>query len=171
MDLLDKRILQHLSAGISSYEELARECNVTRNTVYRRMAALEKKGVTKKTTRTAIDYNKLDITAIAIALNLPQQNQQKLLASLQEYGRVKLLLKAFGAHNVIAVAFCSKGQEGETINCLRSIAENCNAISLDISVGFGWDKIDFTPYDANDVERSAEIKAETIGARDLLVDA
>jgi DNA-binding Lrp family transcriptional regulator len=64
VDDLDKRLLQHLSSGISSYEELARNCNVTRNTVYRRIAVLERKGIIKKTVRSIIDYNQLEIASL-----------------------------------------------------------------------------------------------------------
>ncbi|MGD0645783.1 MAG: hypothetical protein ABSA75_12835 [Candidatus Bathyarchaeia archaeon] len=33
LDYLDRKIIQYLSSGINSYEELARICGVTRNTV------------------------------------------------------------------------------------------------------------------------------------------
>ena len=38
---LDRKIIQYLSTGINSYQELARICGVTRNTVYRRIAPLK----------------------------------------------------------------------------------------------------------------------------------
>src|SRR3990172_11783454 len=61
IDDLDKHILQQMSRGISSYEDLSRECNVTRSTIYRRVALLEKRGLIRRTTRTVVDYEKLDI--------------------------------------------------------------------------------------------------------------
>ncbi len=146
LDQLDKRILQYLSDGISSYEELAKECNVTRNTIYRRMAALEKRGITQKTTRVAINYDKLGIGTIVVAFNVQQKNQEEILTCLRAYSRVKFLFKTYGAHNIVVFALCDRGEEGQTINDIKSIAEKYNPTQIDVSIGYSWEKIDFTPY-------------------------
>jgi DNA-binding Lrp family transcriptional regulator len=146
LDQLDKRILQHLSEGINSYEELARKCYVSRNTVYRRMATLEKNGITQKTTRVTIDYNKLDITTINIALNVGQENVSEVIARLKACNRIKYLFKTYGTHNIIFMALCEKGKEGETISEIKTITEKFNITEPCISVSFTCEKTDTTPF-------------------------
>lgn len=146
LDQLDKRILQHLSEGISSYEELARECNVTRNTIYRRMAALEKSGITQKTTRISINYDKIGISRINIALNVKQQKQEEIISVLKTHEKVKYLFKTYGTHNIVMVVLCDKGEEGTAINEVKEIAERYGASQIDVSVCFSWEKADSTPF-------------------------
>lgn len=45
IDDLDKKILQNLSVGVESYQQLAKTCNITRNKLYRRIASLENRGI------------------------------------------------------------------------------------------------------------------------------
>ncbi len=157
LDQLDKRIIQHLSEGISSYEELARECNVTRNTVYRRMTTLEKKGIMRKITHATINYDKLDIATINIALNVPQKNQEEILNSLKKHNNIKFLYKTYGSHNVIIIALCDKGREGQTINEIKAIIEKFNIFQINISVSFSSIKMDFTPF-ADETEPGNQTK-------------
>ena len=132
--------------GISSYEDLARECNVTRNTVYRRMNILEKKGVIQRITRIIPNYDKLDIVAVFVAAEIAEADQERALALIKANPGVKLLWRTYGNHNIIGIAFCSKGEEGQTIRKIKLILERFNAVEIKASVGYAWEKIDFTPF-------------------------
>lgn len=146
LDETDKRILQRLSVGISSYEELARECGITRNTVYRRIANLEKNGIIRRVTRCVPNYEKLNIVSVCVTAKIAQVDQEKALALLREHSRIKFLWRTYGQHDIVMVAFCERGEEGATINGIKSILERFKVTSIETSVGFVWKKIDFTPY-------------------------
>jgi DNA-binding Lrp family transcriptional regulator len=146
LDELDKRIVQLLSVGISSYEDLARECKVTRNTVYRRMNILEKNGVIQKITRCVPNYEKLGVVAVFVAAEIAAADQKKALASIKADAGIKLLWRAYGNHNIVSIAFCNKGEEGQTIHRIKSILEGLNATKIKASVGYVWEKIDLTPF-------------------------
>jgi len=146
IDSLDKRILQQMSKGINSYEDLAHECNVTRSTIYRRVASLEKRGLIRRITRSVVDYEKLGIVTLCFAFKISQSNQKRAFAALKSSKKVKLLWRTFGDYNAIFVAFCNKGEEGESIGELKTILEKCGATDINTSVGFIWEKIDFSPF-------------------------
>jgi DNA-binding Lrp family transcriptional regulator len=146
LDLLDKKILQILSEGSSSYQNLAKACQVSRNTIYRRMSILEKKGIIGKSTNISINYEKLGITRINIAINVHQEKLSALLTVLKAYPKIKFLYKAYGTHNIILFAFCDKGSEGNTINEIRAITEKYAVLQMDVSICFSFEKIDLTPY-------------------------
>ena len=146
LDSLDKKIIQYLSAGTSSYEELARRCNVTRNTIYRRISALEKQGVIKNTCNCIVNFNLLDISAITVGAKIAAINQEKAIHRLASNENVKWLWRAYGVHNVALVAFCAKGKEGGTIQGITAILEDLGAENLSVSVGFGWEKMSNTPF-------------------------
>ena len=146
IDSLDKQILQQMSQGINSYEDLAHKCNVTRSTIYRRVDSLEKRGLIRRITRSVVDYEKLDVVAVCFAFKISQSDQKHVFAALKAHKKVKLLWQTFGDHNAIFLAFCSKGEEGEIISELKGILEKYSATEINVSVGFSWEKIDFTPF-------------------------
>ncbi len=146
-DNLDKKILQHLSNGTSSYEELAHQCNVTRNTVYRRISLLEEKGVIKNTLHCIINMEQMDITTVNIGAKILQINQDKAIMLLSKHKNVKFLWRTYGDYDVIILAFCSKGQEGQVIHELRDILEDLGAEYLSVSVGYAWEKANFSPFE------------------------
>jgi len=145
-DQLDKKILQKMSKGINSYNELAKECNVTRSTIYRRVALLEKNGLLLRITRSAVDYEKLELVTLCLTLKVAFNSQEKVLNALKEHESVKFLWRAYGEYNIVAVAFCSKGTEGEIIAEIRGILEKWAGVDMKVSVGFAWEKMEFTPF-------------------------
>lgn len=157
IDDLDKHILQQMSRGISSYEDLSRECKVTRSTVYRRVAQLEKEGFIRRITRTVVDYEKLDIVTLCFACRISQTTLKKASATLKVHRRVKLLWKTYGDHNVIFIVFCEKGKEGEIISEIKTILEKCGAAEISVSVGFTWEKMDFTPF-SDELQEDKQLK-------------
>lgn len=156
IDDLDKRILQYLSIGTSSYEELARMCNVTRNTVYRRIASLENRGIIKNTIKCSINLDQLDITPICVGATVALADQDKAFNLLASNSSVRLLWRTYGDHNITFVVFCPKGSEGEIIHGIRALLEDLNASDICVSVGFVWEKMDMTPFgDQPEVEMLA----------------
>jgi DNA-binding Lrp family transcriptional regulator len=147
LDDLDKKILQYLSAGTSSYEELARTCNVTRNTVYRRIASLENRGIIKNTLNCIINLEQMEITPITIGVTIPQTDLDKAINILTTNKNIKFLWRTYGDHNLSLVAFCAKGEEGEIIQDIRSVLEELHAQLIDVSVGFVWEKMNYSPFD------------------------
>ena len=147
LDDLDKKILQYLSAGTSSYEELARTCNVTRNTVYRRISSLENRGIIKNTLNCIINLDQMDITPITIGVTIPQTDLDKAINILTTNKNIKFLWRTYGDHNLSLVAFCAKGKEGEIIQDIRSVLEELHAQLIDVSVGFVWEKMNYSPFD------------------------
>ena len=147
LDELDRKIVQNLSLGTSSYEELARTCNVTRNTIYRRIAALEKEGIIKNTLRCIVNLEQMGITPVAIGVRIKQPNIDKAIHLLAANKNVKFLWRSYGDYNISFVAFCPKGKEGAIIQDIRSILEGLNAENICVSVGFTWEKMSYSPFD------------------------
>jgi DNA-binding Lrp family transcriptional regulator len=146
LDDLDKKILQYLSVGTSSYEELANACNVTRNTVYRRIAALENRGIIKNTLNCIINLEKMDITPIMIGVTIPQIDLDKAINVLATNKSIKFLWRTYGDHNLSLVAFCAKGAEGEIIQDIRGVLEELNVQLIHVCVGFVWEKMNYSPF-------------------------
>jgi len=146
IDELDKKIIQEMGRGINSYEALAQKCNVTRSTIYRRINRLETMKVITRQTRVVPDFEKLDRIALAIGINVTHNDEQKVVDALKKCDDIKMMWRTYGSHNLISLTFCSKGDEGNTINKLRSILEEFAVKSIDICVGFSWEKMDITPF-------------------------
>jgi DNA-binding Lrp family transcriptional regulator len=147
LDDLDRKIIQYLSAGTSSYQELARTCNVTRNTIYRRIAALEKEGTIKNTLHCIVNLEQMDLVPVSIGVRIHQSNQDKAINLLTTNGNVRFLWRTYGEHNLILVAFCPKGKEGEVIQEIKASLEDLNAEHICISVGYVWEKMSYSPFD------------------------
>jgi DNA-binding Lrp family transcriptional regulator len=157
LDALDKKILQNLSTGTNSYEQLARTCNVTRNTIYRRITTLEKKGIIKNTIRCNINFDQLDITPIIIGAKVPVVDLDRTLNLLAAHKNVRFLWRTYGGFNVSLVAFCPKGQEGESIQSIKAIFESVNVMAVNVSTGFVWEKMEFAPFDEEPVFAAAMV--------------
>jgi DNA-binding Lrp family transcriptional regulator len=146
IDELDKKIIQEMGKGINSYEALAQKCNVTRSTIYRRVNRLEEAHVITRQTRVILDFEKLDRIVVAVGISVAQKDEQKVIDALKECAEVKMMWRTYGAHNLILVIICSKGDEGNKINKLRGLLEEFTVKSVDMCVGFGWEKMDMTPF-------------------------
>ena len=66
-------------------------------------------------------------------------------------------MRTYGDSNVTMIVFCSKGKEGEIIQRMNLILEECNATCVNVSVGISWEKMDLTPFDDR-IESETEIK-------------
>jgi len=146
LDEMDKKIIQEMANGINSYEELAKKFGVTRSTVYRRVMNLEKTKVVQRRIRFILDFEKLGLIVVAFGINITAKHEEEAVDALKKLSRVKMIWRTYGAHNIRAVAFCNKGEEGELINRVRHVLDDLGVINFEICVGYSWDKNDVTPF-------------------------
>lgn len=146
LDELDKNIIQEMSKGVNSYEELARKCRVTRSTIYRRINIMEKNNIVMNQIRMAVNFEKLDLVVVLLGLNVTNENMEKVIGILMEHECVKMIWRTFGAYNLSVIIFCGKGDEGKRIYEMRDIFEKLHVNSFEVAVGFGWEKMDMTPF-------------------------
>jgi DNA-binding Lrp family transcriptional regulator len=146
LDELDKKILHEICSGIHSYDDLAKTLNVTRGTVYRRIEKLEKTKVIKKKIMAIPNFKALNLSSIIIGMEIAYDDTEKVTEALMQLPHIKLLWKCYGAYNLIAVLNCEKGCEGETITNLRQLLSKLRISSVNVSVGFGWEKVEISPY-------------------------
>jgi DNA-binding Lrp family transcriptional regulator len=144
IDSLDKKLLTELCKGVASYQELARTCGVARNTVYRRIAALERQGTIKNTLRCLVNLEKLDINSIIIGVNVAQKDIDRAFGLLASNGNVGFLWRTYGSRNIVAIAVAQKGEEGKVVDEIKMLLECCNLTDLDISIGFEWGKSSYS---------------------------
>ena len=146
LDELDKKILHEISTGIYSYDDLAKSLNVTRGTIYRRIEKLTENHVIEKKIMAMPNFKTLNLAAICIGMEVSFDDQEKVTEALKQLQHIKLLWKCYGAHNIVAILVCEKGNEGETITNLRQLLSKLNTGAYHISVGFEWEKVDLSPY-------------------------
>lgn len=94
--------------------------------------------------------DQIDITPICIGVTIAQTEQEKAFNLLAAHKNVKLLWRTYGEHNIALVALCPKGEEGKAINSIKAILEQLDVTEMCVSVGFAWEKTDFTPFDVQD---------------------
>jgi DNA-binding Lrp family transcriptional regulator len=145
LDDLDKKIIQEMTKGTESYEELARTCGVARSTVYRRIVNLEKKSIIRHQIRIALDFEKLGLVAINFGINVGPECEE-VVNILKQLAFVKMIWRTYGAHNIEAIAFCDKGEEGELIKRVRHVLGKFDISLFETCVGYSWDKNDMTPF-------------------------
>ena len=148
IDDTDKRIVKYISTGIQSYNDLSKLCNIGRNTVYRRIEKLEKAGILDKLVMAIPDFEKLDLSAIIIGINVKAQEVDRTAEYLKMQPQVKFIWKTYGTHDLVFTMICNKGEEGGCIHSMKSALESLDiGISgFDSSTSFSWSKIDFCPY-------------------------
>ena len=148
IDDLDLRILRCLGEGIYSYNEIAKACGVSRNTVYRRISRLEETGVIRKKLAAVINYKKLDYSVVIIGIKLASiDSLDKAISFLKEQHNVKFIWKTYGDHDLILVILCDKETVGECIYNFKKALEKLGVSSskYDISVSISWEKINLSP--------------------------
>lgn len=147
IDQLDMKILRYMCEGLYSYEDLARLCGASRNTIYRRVAKLEKDGIIRKIIMAIPDFSKIGFSAVIVGMNLSPKDIDKVISFLKVQHQVKLLWRTYGEHDVIAVIMCDKSDVGTCIHNFRKALEEFGASvnRLDTSVSVTWEKILFAP--------------------------
>jgi DNA-binding Lrp family transcriptional regulator len=145
LDELDKRILHELCTGIYSYEQIAEACKVTRNTIYRRVNKLEETHIIIKKVMAIPDFEKLGLSAICIGMD-SAKDIDKVIDRIKQHPHTKSLWRTFGEHQIVLVMVCEKGCEGGAIEKLRQTLAEFDIGKMDISIGFKWEKMDFSPF-------------------------
>jgi DNA-binding Lrp family transcriptional regulator len=146
LDALDKGIIQSMSRGVYSYDELAEKLHVTRSTIYRRIDRLEKTDIISKRIMGVPDYTKLGLSAILIGIDIAHEDTAAAVDLLVKQNDIKLVWKTYGKHNLIVAIVCEKGCEGQAIFDLRERLAKLKVTGFDYSIGFSWEKVDFSPY-------------------------
>jgi DNA-binding Lrp family transcriptional regulator len=149
IDKLDEKILHYLSIGANSYDELAKLCNVTRSTVYRRIRKLEKEKIIVHKMKFAVDITKLDITPLAVGINIANSDEEQAIQVLKDLPEISYLWRTYGAHNIALLAMCKKGEEGQLIHDIRKSLQKLDVTAIDTCVGFIWEKADMTLTGSN----------------------
>jgi len=116
-DDLDKKIINHFSSGIYSYDDMAKTFGVTRGTIYRRVDRLEKEKIIEKKIMGLPNFGKLNLSSIILGMECVNPAlTEKALEFVKEMPHVKLLWKTYGTYDWVAVLSCEVGCEGKTIN-------------------------------------------------------
>ena len=149
IDKLDEKILHYLSIGANSYDDLAKLCNVTRSTVYRRIRKLEKEKIIVHKMKFAVDITKLDITPLAVGINIANRDEEQAIQVLKDLPEISYLWRTYGAHNIALLAMCKKGEEGQLIHDIRKSLQKLDVTAIDTCVGFIWEKADMTLTGSN----------------------
>ena len=149
IDKLDEKILHYLSIGANSYDELAKLCNVTRSTVYKRIRKLEKEKIIVHKMKFAVDITKLDITPLAVGINIANRDEEQAIQVLKDLPEISYLWRTYGAHNIALLAMCKKGEEGQLIHDIRKSLQKLDVTAIDTCVGFIWEKADMTLTGSN----------------------
>lgn len=143
---MDKKIINQLCNGIFSYVDLAKTLDVTRGTIYRRIAKLERDQVIEKKIMAIPNYHKLELSAIFIGLNVDYDTVEDLLKLLQDIPRVKGLWRTYGEYQIVIEVICERGCEGSAISDFHKAVARSSERVNEIAIGFDWRKIDLSPY-------------------------
>jgi DNA-binding Lrp family transcriptional regulator len=146
LDELDKKLLHEICTGIHSYDDLAKMLKVTRNTVYRRTDKLEKMHVIRKRVMAIPEFRNLNLSATIVGFHVAYNDMDKVVEAIKTMSQLRLLWRAFGAHSVVAVLNCEKGNEGKTITELHKTLSEFRTTQYHISIGFQWEKVEIPPY-------------------------
>jgi DNA-binding Lrp family transcriptional regulator len=146
LDDLDKKVLQQLSSGICSYEDVATKLGVTRGTIYRRIERMETNQIITKRIVALPNYSNLDISAIFIGIKVNYDLSEKLVEELTELKSLKILWLSYGEYDIFATLMCQKGSEGSSINELRKVASPYASKIHQISIGYDWRKVNLSPF-------------------------
>ncbi|RLI41186.1 hypothetical protein DRO59_07570 [Candidatus Bathyarchaeota archaeon] len=147
IDDLDRKIVRYMCEGGHSYAELAKLCGVSRSTVQRRINELERLRVIKRGMTTFPNFEKLDLSAVIIGMDLNPRDQDKVVSFLKTQHSVKFLWTTFGTHNVVFTILCDKESVGMCIYNVREALEKLGVTPtrFDASVSITWEKTDICP--------------------------
>jgi DNA-binding Lrp family transcriptional regulator len=143
---LDKKILSYLSSGVYSYEDLAKTLKVTRGTVYRRIARLEKNKLIQKRVTAIPNYSNLHLNAVFLGVDANYSQTEEIAKTLAKLPAVKGLWRSYGAHQIVAELICERGCEGNAITDFHEALADSSARISHVAIGFDWIKLDLSPY-------------------------
>jgi hypothetical protein len=89
----------------------------------------------------------MEITPVIIGAKISQFNIEKAINLLSKNQSVRFLWRTYGDQNFMLVAFCTKGKEGKIVQDIQGILEEFNAEHICVSIGFVWEKMNYSPFD------------------------
>jgi hypothetical protein len=92
------------------------------------------------------DFEKLGLSAICIGMDSAAKDTDKVIDRIKRHPHTKSLWRTFGEHQIVLVMVCEKGCEGGAIEKLRQTLAEFDIGKMDISIGFKWEKMDFSPF-------------------------
>ncbi len=125
LDETDKEIISVISKNSEiSYSNLAEKVGVSRNTIYRRVKDLKKKGIIEKdyiknTKINVLEFENIGISTLVLALKFDIDDLQKAEEFLSDRDEVKLLMKTHGEYDYFVLFFSEEGKDREVISDLR----------------------------------------------------
>ena len=148
IDELDQKIIKYLCSGIYSYEKLGELCNAGRNTVYRRIDKLEKKGIITRRIAALPNFKALELSSVIIGMNVNLGDLDKASTFLKKIPQIKFVWKTYGTHDLVFVLICDKGDVGTCIYNLKKALEDASIqpLRIDVSTSISWEKMDLSPY-------------------------
>ncbi|MFX1487172.1 MAG: Lrp/AsnC family transcriptional regulator [Promethearchaeota archaeon] len=148
IDEIDRKIVKYVSKGIYSYEELAKLCDVSRNTIYRRLDSLEKREIIQRRIMAQPNFERLNLAVVIFGMNVSPKDLDKAADYLKGLTNVNFLWKTYGTHDIVFAIICDKADVGTCIQNLKKALEerDITITRLDSSTSISWEKIDLSPY-------------------------
>jgi DNA-binding Lrp family transcriptional regulator len=146
LDELDKKLLHEMGSGIYSYDQLARICKVTRNTIYRRVKKLEDAHFIARKVMAIPDLGRMGLSAICIGMDCATKDTDNVIEKIRQLPDTKSLWRTYGDHQIVLVMVCEKGCEGGAIDKLKLSLMEYDVGKMHISIGYAWEKMDFSPF-------------------------
>src|SRR5450756_1678527 len=105
MNELDAKIVKILlKDGREVYNEIAKECEASKNKVWKRCASMKKKGIIKGAT-TQVNFSHLGYDALAtLIINFDAQQMEQVMEVIEKINEVRAHRQYFSVYNVRAFA-------------------------------------------------------------------
>lgn len=132
LDETSKEILSVISKNSEiSYSKLAEELDVSRNTVYRRVKDLKKRGIIEKdylknTKVNVLEFENIGISTLVLALKFDVDDLQKAEDFLSDRDEVKMVLRTYGEYDYFILLFSEMGRNREVISDFRQDLKDAN---------------------------------------------
>lgn len=144
IDETDMKIICHFCQGFKSYQDIADELDVSRNTVYRRVNRLREENVLREEVHALPDLSELGLTTIIIGLSLNMNNLEKAIDLFNKESNVKAIWETYGKHDLISIIISEKEKVGENIrNIKKKFQESeVKVKDFDVSTAISCEKLD-----------------------------
>ena len=137
------KIICHFCQGFKSYQDIADDLGVSRNTVYRRANRLRDDEVLREEVHALPDFEKLGLTSIIIGLTLDMNNLEKAIEILDEEEKVKAIWETYGEHDIISIITSKKEKVGKEIKNLKKKFQESDVKvkGFDVSTAISCEKL------------------------------
>ncbi len=137
-------IICHFCKGFKSYQDIADDLDVSRNTVYRRVNRLKDEKILKEEVHAIPDLSELGLTTIIIGLSLNMNNLEKAIDLFNKESNVKAIWETYGKHDLISIIISEKEKVGENIrNIKKKFQESKVKVKdFDVSTAISCEKLD-----------------------------